>query len=294
MVTRAGRGHHRRTQGSGGLLPHVWPAIRDVLLPRGCAGCDRPDEVLCPDCRALFGGCHERELQGCISGSAYAAAIYQGFARHAILDWKDHDDVELDGPFAEIVTDVLRRSNLPESLAATLKEDTARGPVLVVPAPSSRQSTRRRGRRHLMPLAMALADALCDMGIDAIPARVLASTAGGGRSVQQVSSAQRAQRIGGHIEAVSLPDMPLKGAVTVLVDDIITTGSTLRQCVAALRGAGAIPVGALALAHAVVRYGSEEEDDSYTPVPGTSRGSRMGSTSSTTPQMSGRTPSGVM
>ncbi|MBT1171035.1 ComF family protein [Bifidobacterium sp. SO4] len=279
-------------RGSGGVLPHVWPAIRDVLLPRGCAGCDRPDEVLCPDCRALFDGCHERELQGRTSGSAYAAAIYQGFARHAILDWKDHDDVELDGPFAEIIVDLLGRSGLPETLSETLRHAASHGPVLVVPAPSSRQSTRRRGRRHLMPLAEALADALCGMGVDAVPARVLASTAGGGRSVQQVSSAQRAQRIGGHVEAIPLPDRPLRGAVAVLVDDIITTGSTLRQCMASLRGAGAVPVGALALAHAVVRYGSDEEDDPYTS--GTSGDSRTGNASTATPQMGGHSPFGAM
>ena len=28
--------------------------VVNLLFPRGCAGCDKPDEVLCEACRALF------------------------------------------------------------------------------------------------------------------------------------------------------------------------------------------------------------------------------------------------
>ena len=261
----AARGDGRRTEwrGSDGALVALCRSVRDVLLPRGCAGCDMPDAVLCDDCRALFDRCHGRELQGSLSGMAYAAAIYQGVVRRCILDWKDHDDVELDGSFARILIATLARSGLMSVLSSlSAMPDCGpdlRRPVLVVPAPSSPASMRRRGRRHLMPLVRALSEALCESGIPSRPSLALVSTAGGGRSVQQISAAQRAQRIGGHIAVA--PGASLRGAPVLLVDDIITTGSTLRQCTDVLRHAGALPVGALALAQAVASHRGDGEGD---------------------------------
>lgn len=219
--------------------------MRDALFPRGCAGCDRPDEVLCDDCRSLFANWRNRELvsgqetQGAVH--TWSASTYQGVVRHAILAWKDHDDTELDTIFGEVMASLLEHSAIQRSC----RRQTA---VLVVPVPSSPASMRRRGRRHIDPLSKAVASALCDHGFDAKPYRALASIASGGRSVQQASSAQRAQRIGGRIALVS--DAVMQGQQVVLVDDIITTGSTLRQCAQTCRQAGAEVIGAMTLTEA--------------------------------------------
>lgn len=235
----------------GGLVRRSWRMARDLVFPRGCAGCDRPDAALCPQCSALFTQCRRRELigdrrAGGASGAGgipvWSAAVYQGAARHAILEWKDHDDVELDAMFADIM-DVLTVR------AAVADRCPADQPLLVVPAPSSLQSMRRRGRRHIVPLARAVTRSLHAQGIRAEVSSLLASNASGGRSVQQTSSAQRAQRIGGRI--VIRGRALHRDAPVVLVDDIITTGATLRQCVKALELGGANVVGALTLASAV-------------------------------------------
>lgn len=219
--------------------------MRDALFPRGCAGCDRPDEVLCDDCRSLFANWRNRELvsgqetQGAVH--TWSASTYQGVVRHAILAWKDHDDTELDTIFGEVMASLLEHSAIQRSC----RRQTA---VLVVPVPSSPASMRRRGRRHIDPLSKAVASALCDHGFDAKPYRALTSIASGGRSVQQASSAQRAQRIGGRITLGS--DAVMQGQQVVLVDDIITTGSTLRQCAQTCRQAGAEVIGAMTLTEA--------------------------------------------
>lgn len=215
--------------------------MRDALFPRGCAGCDRPDEVLCGDCRSLFTNWRSRELVAHGTAHTWSASTYQGVVRHAILAWKDHDDTELDTIFGEVMASLLEHSAIHRSC----HRQTA---VLVVPVPSSPASMRRRGRRHIDPLSKAVANALCDYGFDAKPYRVLASIASGGRSVQQASSAQRAQRIGGRIALVS--DAVMQGQQVVLVDDIITTGSTLRQCAQTCRQAGAEVIGAMTLTEA--------------------------------------------
>ena len=47
----SGTGH---ANGTGGADQSFWRGMLGLILPRGCAGCDKPDDVLCDDCHALF------------------------------------------------------------------------------------------------------------------------------------------------------------------------------------------------------------------------------------------------
>ena len=220
----------------------MWAQACNLLFPRGCAGCDAPDEVLCAACWALFAQCRERDADSGGGARIWSASIYQGAARRAILDWKDHDDTELDGPFGRIMVSLLNKTPIPSSCLGHR--------VLVVPVPSSRASMRRRGRAHTAALAKSVAGALRGYGVDARPCDALSSSTKA-RSVQQVSSAQRARRITGHVTVKR--DLIGHGDVVLLIDDIVTTGATVRQCVQTFQQAGTKVVGVLVLADAVVR-----------------------------------------
>ena len=87
----------------------MWAQVCNLLFPRGCAGCDAPDEVLCAACWALFAQCRERDADSGGGARIWSASIYQGAVRRAILDWKDHDDTELDGPFGRIMVSLLNK-----------------------------------------------------------------------------------------------------------------------------------------------------------------------------------------
>ena len=43
--------------------------VVNLLFPRGCAGCDKPDEVLCEACRALFSQPTAQSLDGTVARS---------------------------------------------------------------------------------------------------------------------------------------------------------------------------------------------------------------------------------
>lgn len=281
----------------------VWTAVRDVLLPRGCAGCDAPDAVLCRSCHALFEAPEPVAfaVPGSTMGRGFACATYRGAVRRAILGWKDHGDEECDTPFRTVlgrlavdvlavddstddhaavrdrnrfensadVNDLIKRrhsagtddgAGSADAVGRTSRDGTSRDesvhgngarhaattPLLIVPAPSAMASMRRRGRRHMWPLARGVARALREASIPATAASVLRTHHVRGRSVETATAADRASRLGGHIAMRRGADVA--GGRVVLIDDIVTTGATMRQCAAVLRDAGAEVVTCLALA----------------------------------------------
>lgn len=215
--------------------------IRDLLLPRGCAGCDAPDQVLCPRCRSLFARAYRREFPVGMLGFLYACARYEGPVRHAVLAWKDHGDVECDHVFGAILGDLVV-SMLSGRVMTVMTADA----VVVVPAPSSLRSMRARQRWHTLALARSVAAVLRTHGVDARMRAILRTRGISHKSVETVTAAQRADRIGGHIEVRC--KKPLDGIAVVIVDDIVTTGSTMRQCARVLQAAGAHVVTGFVLA----------------------------------------------
>jgi ComF family protein len=138
-----------------------------------------------------------------------------------------------------------RHDFLADALSGLLEEtlrvrgDLAFDLVIGVPMPPARE--RRRGYNQAELLARALSRRLgirCDMTLLARQ---------GERAVQStLPKRQRAGNVRGAFAASAL----VKGTSILLVDDISTTGETLRACATALREAGAARVCAIAVAKA--------------------------------------------
>lgn len=87
----------------------VWKAVSFVLFPRGCAGCDAPDEVLCRQCTEEFRQHPVRPVSAPVrSGEVWACAWYRGSARQAVLRWKDHGDEEADAPLCALLRELVQ------------------------------------------------------------------------------------------------------------------------------------------------------------------------------------------
>ncbi|MDF7641444.1 phosphoribosyltransferase family protein [Bifidobacterium sp. ESL0784] len=219
-------------------LRALFVSIGDMLLPRGCAGCDKPDEVLCASCARLFAHVYPKVLPG-DAGRCYGCSWYCGAVRHAILNWKDHGDEECDRVFALLLTDLVLK-------VLDRQESHIRSSALVlVPAPSSASSMHHRGRWQMLPLVRLMARGLKRYGVSAVMEPVLRLEGVQGKSVQASGASSRAKRIEGHVRvSEDLND----DSLFIVVDDIVTTGATMGECLSALRDSGARDVIGLVLA----------------------------------------------
>ena len=215
----------------------------DLLAPRACAGCDRPDFLLCSSCRSLLFRPLWVPAPAYALGLALACAPYRGPVRRIILAWKDHDNRPLDGPLGQVMAEL---APVLSRLIDPLLRPKPAGAILVVPAPSSAASLRRRGRIHLQPILLSLVQALQRQGLDARAEPALIMDSVRTKSVQAGGRRNRSRRLAGRITVAD--SSRLVGLPVLVVDDIITTGSTIRQCARALEAAGALPLAALALA----------------------------------------------
>lgn len=234
----------------------TWRQLRDILLPRGCAGCGRPDAILCDQCARALHDPTAFTLPQAAAGHGVACGTYHGAIRHAILSWKDHGDAEADQPLADALTDLFDTVAAP--LLATL--NPAPTGVGIIPAPSSPRSIRRRGRRHLDPLADMLAAHCRSHGLpDTCTLPMLQVRAVHGKSVQTHGARDRMRRIHGHIAVDDAIRPPAPGTPLILLDDIVTTGATIGACAVALADAGHDVLTALALAYTPPK--AIDEDD---------------------------------
>ncbi len=162
------------------------------------------------------------------------------------LDWCDAWG-EYRGPLERILQALKfeRHDFLDDALAGLLEETLlARGDVAfdaVIGVPMHRARERRRGYNQAELLARALSQRT------AVPCDMTLLTRRGGRATQStLPKRARAANVRGAFAA----SPRVKGKAILIVDDICTTGETLRACATALRAAGAARVCAIAVAKA--------------------------------------------
>ncbi|MFJ8711273.1 ComF family protein [Streptomyces anulatus] len=233
----------------------VWQELTGLLLPVACAGCGRPRTELCTACGAALHGAPARPVRPSPRHpglpAVYAAAPYENAVRAVLLAHKERGALGLAGALGRALAGCVRAGAGRPGYA---------GPLLLVPVPSARSSTAARGHDPVRRIAAAAARDLRRAGLPAqvLPllrqrravadqsglgarqrranlAGALELTAGGGRLLRHELLRHGLLRLGG----------------VVLVDDLLTTGSTLAEAARAVGEAGG--VGRESSAHGVCR-----------------------------------------
>lgn len=208
----------------------------DLLLPRRCAGCGDPGEVLCGVCRERLRRPPTRVVTPVDTHApVWSLGPYAATHRGVILAMKERRNLavrRLLGPvLAAAVGHLQARGELPELLDAP-------APLTLVPAPTRAGSARLRGGDHVTDLCRA-------SGLPVIPAL---RHRPGVRDQVGLDAEARRRNLAGSVQ--------LRTGATVftgpvlLVDDVVTTGSTLAAAAEVLTAAGVTVSGAIVIAHA--------------------------------------------
>ncbi len=233
---------------STGVVPPTFTArVADLVLAAECAACRRPGVRWCRRCELALGRLdlgpapvvvRPRPLPPHLP-TTHATLAYADPLRAAVTAWKDADRRDL----VAVLGPVLARAAVEAVSAA----GWAGSPVVVVPAPSSAASVRRRGDAPLEQLARWVSRRCGDGDWRVVPAlhhaRRVADQSG-------LGIGERRRNLGHALAVKPLWRTTIRDAHVLVVDDVITTGATLADACRALRRAGALRVVAATMAAA--------------------------------------------
>lgn len=269
----------RSLTGLAGALKSAGGSLGEVLMPRTCPCCAVPVaygagsplcEACLPQLRSALAKVERvyalQPLDGAAAPEVRAASRYEGIMPRALLALKNASRTDLlpllgEG-LARSVYELLRvhREGLqPESASSVPVE------VLLIPAPSSAQSVRRRGYAPANLLVQEAARQLnrrlpasvrvCAVDIIGyVPrgrrgsgASIISDAISGAQNEQKsLGAVGRAERMHGALRVME-PAL-CAGRVSVICDDVVTTGATASEMVRVLQESGSRVLGVCAVA----------------------------------------------
>jgi predicted amidophosphoribosyltransferase len=241
-------------------------ATADLLLGATCPGCGAPGRRLCSDCtrELLAGDIRPRRRDVLPDLAVWSAGDYGGLPQRLINAAKERRRWD--------VVDVLGQ-RLAAAVAGLLAAVSYRGPISLVPIPSSRAAIRRRGFDFGARLAVAAQTRLTWAGVDTRTCALLEQR----RPVADQSGLAWAERLANldHAYDVRLwRRSPTPPRPCVVVDDVVTTGASLGEAQRVLQAAGADLLGAATVAATLdrpcahsVTQGSVSQHRCNAPIP---------------------------
>lgn len=211
----------RRRAGRAGFI--------ELVLPRACAGCGAPGQLLCRNCRMILAQPPRRITpRADVLAPVYSCGGYGGPHREVILEMKERNNRAI-------------RPHIAAVLRAALETLQARGEfshrLVLVPAPTRARSARLRGGDPITQLCTA----------SGFPTWQAVRLAPAMPDQSGLNRDDRLHNVRGNIQLVR--PVP-RGAEVVVVDDVITTGATLAATVDMLTFDGADVAGCVVLAAA--------------------------------------------
>ncbi|MHA7860594.1 ComF family protein [Tessaracoccus sp. Y36] len=190
-------------------------AAADLLLGASCPGCQAPGWGLCAGCRALLSDPPELIDRG-LDVPLVAACQYRPVLEHVIPRYKDDGALHLGAALGDLLARAVAGLGPPPD-------------AVLVPVPSRPSAVRDRGFDHARRLAARAA------GRCGLPWRPLLSRSRSGEDQSGLGKLQRSSNLAHSMVAQA------DGAPVVVVDDVATSGASLRESVRALWAAG-VPV----------------------------------------------------
>ena len=273
--------------GLAGALKSASGALGEVLMPRTCPCCAVPVaygagsplcEACLPQLRSALAKVERvyalQPLDGAAAPEVRAASRYEGIMPRALLALKNAGRTDLlpllgEG-LARSVYELLRAhrvelQSVPGSSISSVGTSAAPVEVLLIPAPSSAQSVRRRGyapanllvQEAARQLNKRLPASVRVRAVDVIGyvphnrrgsgASIISDAISGAQNEQKsLGAVGRAERMHGALRVME-PAL-CAGRVSIICDDVVTTGATASEMVRVLQESGSRVLGVCAVA----------------------------------------------
>ena len=277
----------RSLTGLAGALKSAGGSLGEVLMPRTCPCCAVPVaygagsplcEACLPQLRSALAKVERvyalQPLDGAAAPEVRAASRYEGIMPRALLALKNAGRTDLlpllgEG-LARSVYELLRAhrvelQSVPGSSISSVGTSAAPVEVLLIPAPSSAQSVRRRGyapanllvQEAARQLNKRLPASVRVRAVDVIGyvprnrrgsgASIISDAISGAQNEQKsLGAVGRAERMHGALRVME-PAL-CAGRISIICDDVVTTGATASEMVRVLQESGSRVLGVCAVA----------------------------------------------
>lgn len=205
----------------------------ELLFPNRCFGCSAIGVSICADCRSQW---HPHLYKSKISGvSVFSSVMYSPIVKKILLAAKESGLQGADNLLIKAMTHSL-------SYVPIKKSET-----FLVPIPSTIQSQRRRGRRFIVDLSQKVSK------ISGLETVQLLEHQKKVRDQSRLNAKSRNKNMNGALTisqgSNSISQLEIFGnADLILIDDLLTSGATLREGLRALSSGGFRVIGAITAA----------------------------------------------
>ena len=187
--------------------------VSQLLFPGRCLGCHKLSSIICPNCLEQW---KVNEFKTQYSNlTVQSAILYTPVAAKIILAAKENGTSTADQLLIQTITRQIQKSTVD------------RNHIRLVPIPSSKRSSRIRGRSFMVDIVRQISN---QTGIAMLDCLALT-----GKTTDQtgLNRQQRLENMKGSmsIKAVARGEL-------ILIDDVITTGATLKEAARALNSQG--------------------------------------------------------
>lgn len=200
----------------------IFKQLLDLIYKKRCYVCGSAKEntVLCEDCQKKIRFLPKRVVKTINNVDVYSMTIYTGIIMKLIRGLKYHGQKELAYFHAKLMYDYWKDL------------DVSNENYVILPVPMHKSREKKRGYNHMLLVAQEFSKLT---GYTLIPD--LVQRVKNTKPQYALTQKEREKNLEGAFKINTKNLKPIKAAKILIIDDIITTGSTISEIISSLRSA---------------------------------------------------------